>query len=221
MYVCIFSSIVYIYIDTRFRHPEGVAVDREGYVYVADTGNHAIRAISPSGNVITLAGTGAAGSKDGFATDAQFSSPSSIAVWYDWQWWPYEDPDDPDSVLYRNGDGALVLFVTDTGNHRIRKLTFRVIYDADGAKQWQNVHVECFAGKCGNDNNEPLSGYADGEASISRFDSPRGIAVSSIGDVFVADANNHLIRKIDRYGVTRILAGAVEVSEVRTTFHVV
>ena len=77
----------------RFRHPEGVAVDHEGYVYVADTGNHAIRMISPRGRVSTIAGTGSPGSEDGFAADgARLSSPADVAVWRDWARWPVSSP---------------------------------------------------------------------------------------------------------------------------------
>lgn len=87
----------------RFRRPEGVAVDHDGYVYVADAGNHAIRSISPSGRVRTIAGTGSPGSEDGpagGADGARFSSPADVAVWRDWAWWPV-------SCVYSSaGEGA-------------------------------------------------------------------------------------------------------------------
>lgn len=189
----------------RFRHPEGVAVDQDGYVYVADTGNHAIRMISPSGKVRTIAGTGSPGNKDGFAADgAEFSSPTDIALWLDWAWWPYTDTIDPDSFLYRNGNGTHVLFVADTGNHRIRKISGNIEFDpVNGEKNWNSVKVECFSGRCGMN---PQPGFANGNRNESRFDSPLGISASSDGNVFVADTNNKLIRMIDQFGTATSLA---------------
>lgn len=193
--------------DARFRYPEGVAVDHEGYVYVADTGNHAIRMISPRGNVRTLAGTGSPGSKDGYAADGtQFSSPTDLALWRDWAWRPYPNPIDPDSFLYSNGNGSVVLFVADTGNHRIRKITGDVSYDSNsGEKILSNISVSCFAGRC---EKNPEPGFADGKKSDARFNTPLGISVSDEGDVFVADTNNHRVRMINQFGTVRTVAGA-------------
>ncbi len=64
----------------KFSHPHGIALDRFGNWYVADTGNNVIRKIFPSGQVVTLAGTGVAGSQDGAATNAQFSAPVGVFV---------------------------------------------------------------------------------------------------------------------------------------------
>ena len=55
-------------------------MDRAGNVYVADTGNHAIRKVTPLGVVSTVAGTGVAGFHDGAAAQAQFNGPISVAV---------------------------------------------------------------------------------------------------------------------------------------------
>ncbi len=174
-------------------------------MYVADTGNHAIRMISPSGIVRTIAGTGVPGNEDGFALDgAKFSSPTDIAVWRDWAWWPYENPIDPDSFLYQSGNGTLALFVADAGNHRIRKISGDIVIDPiRGEKNWSNVKVECFSGRCGMN---PEPGFANGNKEQSSFDSPLGIGVSSVGDVFVADTNNKLVRMIDRFGEVTTVA---------------
>jgi sugar lactone lactonase YvrE len=64
----------------QFHTPSGLALDRAGNLYVADTGNHAIRRISPQGVVTTLAGTGVAGFRDGPAAHAQFNGPIGVAV---------------------------------------------------------------------------------------------------------------------------------------------
>lgn len=84
--------------DARFRSPRGLAVDPQGNVFVADSGNHRIRKISPNGDVTTLAG-GWSGFKDGPAAEAQFLNPSDVAL-----------------------DSTGNLYVADSGNHRIRLL---------------------------------------------------------------------------------------------------
>jgi serine/threonine protein kinase, bacterial len=64
-----------------FNSPEGVAVNTQGVVYVADEGNDCIRQITPSGVVTTLAGTShTQGYADGTGTHAMFDTPSGIAV---------------------------------------------------------------------------------------------------------------------------------------------
>ncbi|RQO63686.1 gluconolaconase [Paucibacter sp. KBW04] len=63
-----------------FHTPSGLAVDKSGNVLVADTGNHAIRRITPQGLVTTVAGSGVAGDKDGPAAQAQFNGPLAVAV---------------------------------------------------------------------------------------------------------------------------------------------
>jgi hypothetical protein len=65
--------------NARFNDPQGVAVDRAGNVYVADTYNGAIREVTPAGVVTTLAGNGA-GYEEGTGEPAQFSNPASVAV---------------------------------------------------------------------------------------------------------------------------------------------
>jgi serine/threonine-protein kinase len=85
--------------EARFQSPHGVAADRDGNVYVADTGNHCIRKITPDGMVTTLAGTNEPGYADGQGTQARFSYPAGIAV-----------------------DGEGNIYVADTANHRIRQI---------------------------------------------------------------------------------------------------
>jgi sugar lactone lactonase YvrE len=87
----------------RFNTPSGLALDADGTLYVADTGNHAIRKVTPQGVVTTLAGTGVAGFHDGAASEAQFDGPIGIAV-----------------------DRQRRVYVADTYNDRIR------LIDTDG-----------------------------------------------------------------------------------------
>ncbi|GAB3095063.1 gluconolaconase [Lysobacter terrae] len=83
--------------SAAFNTPSGIALDHAGYLYVADTGNHAIRKVAPDGAVTTLAGTGVAGFRDGPGAQAQFNGPIGVAV-----------------------DAAGQVYVADTYNDRIR-----------------------------------------------------------------------------------------------------
>jgi len=180
-----------------FNEPQDVAVDKEMNVYVVDTGNHAVRKISTDGTVTTIAGTGEPGYKDGAGSEAKFSSPSGIALYYD----------------KVTGSGQLTLFVADTDNHRVRKIT---------GLENDAVNVSCWAGRCGLGTSSyllsledatPRPGFADGDGSIARFDSPRGITVDEEGMVFVADTQNHVIRYITPNNSVYTLAGNLELAE--------
>jgi sugar lactone lactonase YvrE len=150
----------------RFYWPSGVAVDGSGNVFVADLGNSTIRKITPSGVVTTLAGTaGSRGSADGTGAAARFWLPEGVAV-----------------------DGSGNVFVADTGNNTIRKITPSGV-------------VTTLAGSA----DQP--GSADGTGAAARFREPQGVAVDGSGNVFVADYYNGTIRKITPSGVVTTLAG--------------
>jgi DNA-binding beta-propeller fold protein YncE len=85
--------------QAAFNTPSGLALDRKGNLYVADTGNHAIRKVAADGTVTTLAGSGIAGSADGKGALAQFNGPVGVAV-----------------------DREGVVYVADTYNDRIRRI---------------------------------------------------------------------------------------------------
>lgn len=187
--------------EARFNSPQDIASDRFRNVFVADTGNNVIRMISSTGQVSTVAGSGERGASEGAANSASFSSPGAVAVWYD-------------------ADDSLVLFVADSANHRIRKVTG--LMTSSGALAVGGGVVECFAGRCGLGTESetlqglpatPQHGFADGPGDIARFDTPKGISVDADGMVFVADTNNHLIRAIYPNGTVFTLAGNLEPAE--------
>jgi len=152
-------------IAASFNNPSGVAVDGNGNVYVADSYNNKIRKITATGEVTTLAGSGAPGTANGTGTGASFNGPSGVAA-------------DQNGTLY----------VADTDNHKIRKIT------ASGV-------VTNIAGS-------GTSGSADGTGTQASFYYPQGIAVDGTGTLYVADTDNQKIRKIEPGGVVSTFAGS-------------
>jgi len=149
--------------EAQFDSPVGVAVDDKANVYIADTYNDRIRKIVPDGQVSTIAGTGAPGSTDGTGTSASFDTPCGIAV-----------------------DAAGNLYVADTGNNSIRKIS------PDGA-------VTTFAGGS--------RGRHDGKGAEASFDHPCGIALTHDGFLFVTDESSGIIREITPEGEVSTVAG--------------
>ena len=144
-----------------FVEPFGIVVAPDGGIYVTDGGSHRVRRITVDGRVETLAG-GERGFRDGAGTAARFDTPSAIAL-----------------------DAAGVLYVADTGNHAVRRITPGGV-------------VETLAG-------DGTPGDADGPAA--RFNGPVGVAVDASGRVIVADTYNDRIRAIARDGTVSTLAG--------------
>ena len=148
-----------------FHAPLGLAVDGNGNVFVADSGNNVIREISSSGVVSLFSGSGETGGTDGPGTSASFNAPYGLAI-------------------DANGN----LYVGDSGNDTIR------VVSSTGA-------VATLAGNSG-------TGSADGAGANASFNGPNGMATDSAGNVFVADRNNNVIRKISPTGVVSTLAGS-------------
>lgn len=199
-------------LTARFGEPSGVAVDGQGTVYVADRTNSAIRMIA-DGQVSTLAGDGTAGFLDGPAAQARFDHPEGLCL---------------DSL----GD----LYIVDTGNYRLRKISGGQVTTvagngqpgfADGpALQAMLAGLSSCAvddqGRIIADSEGRIRlvhegqvttvagtgqhGFADGPAESAKFSYISGIAVHAADNVFIADYGNNRIRLLSG-GTVSTLAG--------------
>jgi sugar lactone lactonase YvrE len=143
-----------------------IAVGAQRDVYVTDTYSNLIRKVSSTGSWSVLAGGGTGGSfADGTGDAARFNRPQGIAV-----------------------DGQGNVYVGDTYNHRIRRITPAGV-------------VTTFAGT-------GQAGYADGPGTSAQFYTPFGVTVDGQGNVFVADYSNERIRKITPNGLVSTVAGS-------------
>jgi sugar lactone lactonase YvrE len=210
-------------LSASFKQPYGVAVDDSGNVYVADFGNNLIRKISSSGLVTTLAGSGNAGSSNGIGAAASFNSPIGLAVDrignvyvadYGNQMIRMISPSGMVTTLAgtgtkgsANGAGNTSTFNEPTGIAVDNSLTINsgTIYIADQGNNMIRMidtygSVSTLAGT-------GARGSANGAANASTFNKPTGVAADNLGNVYVADGSNNMIRKINPSGVVSTLAG--------------
>jgi len=148
-----------------FNKPNGVGIDINGNVYVADVGNVLIRKITPAGAVTTFAGSGANGATNGTGVLASFFAPIAVTV-----------------------DEASNVYVADFGNSLIREISPLGV-------------VTTLAGT-------GLQGAVNGTGTAASFNGPVGLAVDASGNIYVADIENELIRKITSGGVVTTFAGS-------------
>jgi sugar lactone lactonase YvrE len=188
----------------QFKNPRDVAVDSAGNVYVADGGNNRIRKITSAGEVTTLAGS-TLGYAEGTGEAAKFNFPLGVAV------------DSAGNVYVADNDNNRIRKITPTGE--VTTLAGSTQGDTDGTgeeaqfKNPRGVAVDSagnvYVGDEGNFRIRKITsagvvttlagstqGYADGTGDVAKFKNPRGMAVDSAGNIYVADYGDNRIRKI-------------------------
>lgn len=203
-------------LNSQFNNPSDIAVNKDGDIFVVDSGNNRIRKISSTDGVTTFAGDGSTGDGDDIGTKAQFNTPNGIVI-------------DPDGNL----------FVADTFNHRIRKITpsgevstfagsTEGFKNDNGTSAQFNQPIDITIDKKRNlyvtdSNNYKIRkitpsgdvstftgstvGFSDGNKSIAKFNRLTGITIDSNGNLYVTDTENFAIRKIDINGKVSTIAG--------------
>lgn len=145
----------------------GLTSAPDGTLFIGDTRNHVIRTVSPDGIMDTLAGTGEErGMVDAVGLDARFDTPQHVA-WHDGY-----------------------VYVADTANHAVRRI------DTDTRE------VVTIAGG----NGEGFSGDG-GPAVDAQLHTPQGVGVDAQGRVYIADSDNHVVRRIETDGTLTTFAG--------------
>lgn len=150
--------------DAKFDLPSGVCLDKDGHYIVADCGNNTIRRVNRFDGTVTTVVSPKGGYLDGPIGEARFMSPFGIC-----------------------SDSHGNIFVSDRGNHKIRKI------DVNGT-------VTTIAGS--------TEGNAYGIGTEAKFNCPNGVCVNDQGVIVVADGKNHSIKKISPNGVVSTLAGS-------------
>ncbi|MBI3250188.1 MAG: PD40 domain-containing protein [Deltaproteobacteria bacterium] len=199
--------------SATLNYPSGVAVDSAGNLFIADSHNHRIRKVASNGIISTVAGTGVlAGDGDGGpATSARLAYPTGVVIDSTGNLFIADTYNycirkvAPNGIISTvagtmhtagfGGDGGVAasaqldhpyavavdstgnLFIADTDNNRVRKVANGIITTVAG------TGVAGFSGD-------------GGAATSAALDFPTGVTVDSAGNLFIADHNNHRIRKV-------------------------
>ena len=147
----------------------GLMLDSSGALWIGEYFGNRARKLAPGGFIQPVAGNGTAGFNGDFrlATTAQLKAPDQTAL-----------------------DAAGNLYIADSGNHRIRKVTPQGM-------------ISTYAGT----GSPGLSGDG-GQAASATLNQPRGVAVDPAGNLFIADTNNNCIRKVTPGGLITTVVGS-------------
>jgi DNA-binding beta-propeller fold protein YncE len=209
-----------------FNRPFGICIDQEGNLYLADAYNHCIRKISSDGMVSTYAGSGTAGYLDGPASEAKFNQPINICLDEEGNMYVSDflnqrirkvSQDMMVTTIAGSGiaglqDGLAAeakfnyprgiclddtgnIYIGDSWNHRVRKISL------DGM-------VSTWAGGGTTIGVQSVGGYVDASDTAARFYTPCELSIDLSNNIFVADAYNHRIRKIDADRMVTTIAGS-------------
>ncbi|MEU1776976.1 RICIN domain-containing protein [Streptomyces sp. NPDC012842] len=199
--------------SAQLNKPFGVAVDSTGALYIAEFGGHRVRRVAADGKITTFAGTGVAGfgGDGGTAGSAQLNAPYAVVVDRDDAVYiadsgnhrvrrvasdgkistvagtsaaGFSGDDGPATAAKLNKPYGIVvdttgtLYISEYGNHRVRRVA------SDGKiSTVAGTGAAAFAGD-------------DGPATAAKLNSPFGLAVDCVDTLYIADHQNHRIRKI-------------------------
>jgi len=174
--------------EARFDAPVGVAVDKDGNVYVADTYNDRVRLVTKDGQVRTLAGAGRPGHADGPAADALFDTPCALAV-------------------SEAGD----IYVADTGNNRLRKITkdgqvFTLPAPAPAASPGATTEAPAPETPATTERAETPATPVPHAAPLE-LSKPAGLALTHDGFLYVTELDRGRVTQVAPDGTARHLAG--------------
>jgi len=208
-------------LSASFDNPVAIAIDLSNNLYVAEYFKGRIRKIDTSGNVTTFAGTGVSGSTNGYRTSATFKTIFDIAFDSTGNLYVCDTGNrtirkidtsgtvttyagnNSGTAISRDGNGTSAsfnnlsciaidsannIYITDMADHIIRKID-------------TSRNVTTFAGTTG------VSGSVNGYRTSASFKGPKGIKFDSIGNLYVCDTGNKIIRKIDTSGNVTTIAG--------------
>jgi sugar lactone lactonase YvrE len=205
-------------------YPNGLAVDRDGNLFISDVGTHQIYKLDRAGKLMVIAGTGQPGfaGDGGPATAARLNAPSDLCF-----------------------DGQGRLLIADTFNHRIRRIdkngTFTTIV-GDGKSNYSTAPATALAVSLNNPQSIVLDGEGNlfiadtynhvvrkiapngnvttfagteaglagdkGPAGKAQLNLPQAVAVAPDGSVYIADAANSRIRRVTPDGIIQTIAGS-------------